>query len=193
MASGYGRGMADVTVFVDRAVQGHLPSVCVIGGVDTADSLAVRQELGDGARIGVAWLLLLAGPLGWLGLLVIASYRSGRAEVLTVRLPYSAAAYAQLQAARRQQRIGWGLVTAGVAAGLVVAVAGVWTVFATLVIGAGAIAGAWGLVELARSAWRMRRLTVGVELDASRRWVTLRSVHPRFAAATNSTDALPTP
>jgi len=186
--------MADVTVFVDRAVQGHLPSVCVIDGVDTADSLAVRQEIGSGAQLGVAWLLLLAGPLGWLGLLVIASYRSGRAEVLTVRLPYSAAAYAQLQAARRQRRIGWGLVAAGVVGGLVVAVAGMWTAFATLVIGAAVTAGTWGLVEVVRSAWRLRRLTVGVELDASRRWVTLRSVHPQFAVATNPTDVIrPTP
>jgi hypothetical protein len=186
--------MADVTVFVDRAVQGDLPRVCVIDGVDTADSLAVRQEIGDGASLGVAWLLLLAGPLGWIGLLVVALYRSGRAEVLTVRLPYSAAAYARLQEARRQRRIGWGLVAAGIVAGLVVAVAGLWTAFATLVIGAAVAAGAWGLVEVARSWWRLPRLSVGVELDASRRWVTLRSVHPRFAAATNQTDVLrPTP
>jgi hypothetical protein len=186
--------MADVTVFVDRAVQGDLPRVCVIDGVDTADSLAVRREIGDGASLGVAWLLLLAGPLGWIGLHVVASYRSGRAEVLTVRLPYSAAAYARLRAARRQLRIGWGLVAAGVVAGLFVAVAGLWTAFAALVIGAAVAAGAWGLAEVVRSAWRMGRLSVGVELDASRRWVTLRSVHPRFAAATNPTDALrPTP
>lgn len=187
---GYGRGMADVTVFVDRAVQGHLPGVCVIRGVDTADSLAIHQGIGAGAPLGVAWLLVLAGPLGWLGLLVIASYRSGRAEVLTVRLPYSAAAYSQLQAARRQRRIGWVLVAAGVVGGLVVAVTGMWTAFEILVFGAALIAGAWGAVALARSAWRLRRLTVGVELDASRRWVTLRSIHPRFAAATSSTDAL---
>ncbi len=190
MVSGYGPAMADVTVFVDRAVQGDLPRVCVIDGVDTADSLAVRREVGDGASLGVAWLLLLAGPLGWIGLLLIASSRSGRAEVLTVRLPYSAAAYARLQEARRQRRIGWGLAAAGVVAGLVVAVAGLWTAYATLVIGAALATGAWGLVEGARGAWRIARLSVDVELDASRRWVSLRSVHPRFAAAINQTDSL---
>jgi hypothetical protein len=186
--------MADVTVFVDRAVQGDLPGVCVIDGVDTADSLTVRREVGGGASLGVAWLLLLAGPLGWIGLFAVASYRSGRAEVLTVQLPYSRAAYARLQEARRQARIGWSLVAAGVIAGLAVAVAGLWSAFATLVIGAAMAVGVWGLVEVARSWWRMPQLSVGVELDASRRWVTLRSVHPRFAAAANPTDSLrPTP
>jgi hypothetical protein len=186
--------MADVTVFVDRAVQGDLPRVCVIDGIDTADSLTVRHEIGDEASLGVAWLLLLAGPLGWIGFLVVASYRSGRSEVLTVRLPYSAAAYARLQAARRQRRIGWGLVAAGAVAGLIVAVAGLWAAFAALVIGAAVAAGAWGGAEVVRSAWRRRGLSVNVELDASRRWVTLYSVHPRFAAALNPIDAVrPTP
>jgi hypothetical protein len=38
MALGYVWEMADVTVFVDRAVQGDLPGVCVIDGVDGARS-----------------------------------------------------------------------------------------------------------------------------------------------------------
>ena len=59
-----------------------------------------------------------------------------------------------------------------------------------LAIGAAAAALVWGTVEIARGAWRIGRLTVRVELDASRRWVTLRSVHPRFAAAANQTDAV---
>src|SRR5690606_18299 len=154
MASRYGRAMAAVTVFVDRAVQGDFPRVCVIDGIDTADTLTVHREIGGGESLGLAWLLLLAGPLGWLGLLVVASYRSGRAEVLTIRLPYSAAAYARLQAARRQRRIGWGLVAAGVVAGLSVAVAGLWPAFAALAIGAAVAAGGWGLIEVIRSAWR---------------------------------------
>jgi hypothetical protein len=194
-AHSYGLEMADVTVFVDRAVQGDLPGVCVIDGVDTADVLTVRRDVGDGTRLGVAWLLVLAGPLGWIGLFVIAAFRSGRAEVLTVQLPYSAAAYARLRAARRQQLVGWSLVTATAVAVLVVASANPWVPATAVVIAAAIALAVCGLVVIARSAWRRGRVTVGVELDASRRWVTLRSVHPRFAAATtNSTDIpLPTP
>lgn len=31
--------------------------------------------------------------------------------------------------------------------------------------------------------WRLGRETIGVELDASRRWTTLRNVHPAFRQA----------
>ncbi len=181
--------MADVTVFVDRAVQGDLPGVCVVDGVDTVDSLIVHQEVGDGARLGVAWLLLLAGPLGWLGLLVVALSRSGRGEILTVRLPYSEAAYARRRAARRQQRIGWGLVAVAAVAGLVLANAAVRTGVTPLAIAAAVALAAYGLVEVVRGAWRIGRATPSVDLDASRRWVTLRSVHPRFAAAVDAAAA----
>ncbi len=72
-------------VFVDDAVQGDLPEVCVIDGVATSDHLRLSQEVGARAGLGVAWLLLLAGPLGWVGLLVLSIARSGRGEVLIIR------------------------------------------------------------------------------------------------------------
>ena len=51
-------------------------------------------------------------------------------------------------------------------------------VLVTLVVGAmGAAA-----VALA-TEWQIGRRTVGVDLDASRRWVTLTNVHPNFARA----------
>jgi len=52
-----------VTVFVDDAVRGALPKVCVRDGTPTADALRRREDVGDRAGLGVAWLLLLAGPL----------------------------------------------------------------------------------------------------------------------------------
>jgi hypothetical protein len=176
---------------VDRAVQGHLPGVCVVDGVDTRDTLAVRHEVGDGARLGVAWLLLLFGPLGWIGLLLVAASKSGRAEALTVRLPYSAAARGRLWAARRQRNLGYALVAAAAVVAVAVVVAGLWAPFATVALAAAAGALAVGATELVRAWWRLAGLRVGVELDASRRWVTLRAVHPRFAAALHPTDATP--
>ena len=53
-------------------------------------------------RLGIAWLLLLGGPVGWLGLLLYAILR--REESLTVRLPYCDAAYNELVQARRMRR-----------------------------------------------------------------------------------------
>jgi hypothetical protein len=92
--------MGTALVFVDDAVRGTLPAVCVKDGVPTADQLVMREQLGDRAGLGVLWLLLLAGPLGWLGLLIVATSRSGRGEVLTVQVPMSEPAYQRLRAAR---------------------------------------------------------------------------------------------
>lgn len=179
-----------MTVFVDRVVRGELPGICVIDGVDTDDTFTLRREVGGGARLGVAWLLVLAGPPGWIGLLVMALLRSGRAELLTVRLPFSEAAYSRLQAAKRQALVGWCLLAAAAIAGLVVAVAEMRVGFAALASVVVIAAGASGLLELARGMSRTSDLTVGIELDASRRWVNVRSVHPRFADATHATDTL---
>jgi hypothetical protein len=79
------------------------------------------------------------------------------------------------------------LLAAAVLAGVVTAVAdmpvGIMALAATVV----AAAGAAGVLEVARGISRTAGLTVGIELDASRRWVTVRSVHPRFAAAAELT------
>jgi hypothetical protein len=37
--------LANVTVFVDDAVLGKLPDVCVIDGIATADKLTFRQQV----------------------------------------------------------------------------------------------------------------------------------------------------
>lgn len=93
-------GWAQVTVFVDDAVLGRLPPICVKSGLPTDDTLTLRARVGDASRLGVAWLLVLAGPLGWLGLAILAATRRP-SETLTVELPLSEAAYGQLQQAKR--------------------------------------------------------------------------------------------
>jgi hypothetical protein len=51
----------------------------------------------------VAWLLLLAGPLGWIGLLLVAATRRS-AETLTVTLPYCEATDLRMERAVRSAR-----------------------------------------------------------------------------------------
>lgn len=184
---GYRRSpMATALVFVDDAVRGTLPRVCIKDGVPTTDQLVVREELGDRAGLGVLWLLLLAGPLGWLGLLVVSFSRSGRGEVLSVKVPMSEPAYQRLRAARRLSR---GATVAGITAGALL-------VYAALVRGRMADDLAWRALALLAAAAlvaaiatgftadrRVRRTRVGLDLDASRRWVTLYGVHPAFASA----------
>lgn len=179
--------MAQVTVFVDDAVRGTLPGICAKDGTPTADLLTVRDELGDRAGLGVAWLLLLLGPLGWLGLLIISLARSGRGEVLTVQVPMSDHAYDQLRAARRLRR---GAVAVAVAGGLV----GLWILTSTdrtagdalqwRTLGLLALAAVVGaILTLFVADHRLTHASVQVDLDASRRWVTLSRVHPAFVAA----------
>jgi hypothetical protein len=44
----------------------------------------------------VAWLLVLAGPLGWPGLLVIGAVRQGE-ERITVTVPFRGSAYMRMR------------------------------------------------------------------------------------------------
>lgn len=185
--------MAQATVFVDDAVRGSLPGVCVKDGVATADQLVVRDELGDRAGLGVAWLLVLLGPLGRIGLLLISMSRGARREVLTVQVPMSEDAYQRLRAARR---LGWNAVIAG-AVSTIVALMTLPTAVgnpdtavgntAPLVARAIALLACLTLVGAIIDRFvadrRLRNATVEVDLDASRRWVTLSRVHPAFVAA----------
>lgn len=179
--------MAHVAVFVDDAVRGTLPGVCVKDGVATADQMVVRDEVGDRAVLGLAWLLLLAGPLGWLGLLIMSTARSGRGEVLTVQVPMSEQAYQRLLAGRRLRRRA---VLVGVLGGLLALVAltssntttgDAFQWRALGLIAALAVVGA--ILTLFIADHRLRNATIQVDLDASRRWVTLSRVHPAFVAA----------
>ena len=94
--------MASATVFVDDAVLGQLPPVCAKSGVATSDRLIMTVPVGGSEGFGIAWLLVLAGPIGWLGLFIYSIVR--RVETLTVKLPYCDAAYDELKRARRSRR-----------------------------------------------------------------------------------------
>jgi hypothetical protein len=179
--------MAQVTVFVDDAVRGTLPAVCVKDGVATADRLVIRDEAGNRTGLGVAWLLLLLGPPGWLGLLLISFTRGRRPDVLTVELPMSEPAYQRVRAARRLRRCA---AVAGSVAGIVAVVALTtsdgtpgdslqWKAIGLL---AGLVVVA-SIVALFVAERRCTHATVSIELDASRRWVTISRVHPAFTAA----------
>lgn len=169
--------MAQVTVFVDDAVLGRLPRLCVKDGVPTADRLTVHSPVQNGNGFGIAWLLLLAGPLGWLGLFLLSLGR--RPEVLTVQLPLSESAHERIRAARRNC---WVATVSTV----------IFVVAALVAVGRqsfdgrmlGAVIGLLALGALTRLIIELRRLratSVDISLDASRRWVTLGRVHPTFA------------
>ncbi len=170
--------MAEVTVFVDDAVLGRLPQVCSKRGTVTGSRLRTVEEVGRSNRLGVLWLLALAGPLGWIVLLVLGSRDSG--ELLAVEVPLSDTAYDELAAAQRLR--------------LVAALSGAAGVVALLLLSAWAQLGSSGVVLIVVAILatlvmvfvaerRIGRASFGVSLDASRRWVTLAGVHPAFVAA----------
>ena len=173
--------MATVTVFVDDAVLGRLPPVCVEDGIATNDTLSFTQDVSGSAGMGVAWLLVLAGPLGWIGLLVIGAMRRG--EMLTVTVPYSEAAYRRRTKAMRSRRLAAALV-AGALILAVISLSLRSTDGRLLAVGLGAIA-VGAVVAMVRASIHLHRLTVRLFLDASRRWVTLAGIHPNFAEAVN--------
>jgi hypothetical protein len=172
--------VANVTVFVDDAVLGNLPSVCVIDGVVTDDALTFAHQVGIRTGLGVAWLLILAGPLGWLGLVLIASFRQS-GELLTVTLPFSQAAYLRkVRAERSRMRAVLIMVV------MLVAAFGTWvqriTDYSFFAPGL-AVIGCAALVSVIVEAAKVQRMTVRLDLDASRRWLTLSGVHPSFMSA----------
>ena len=167
--------MAQVTVFVDDAVLGRLPPICVKGGLPTDDTLTLRARIGDASRLGVAWLLVLAGPLGWLGLAILAATRR-QTETLTVKLPLSEAAYRQLQQAKQAFRPLIVTMTVLVVAFLFAVGHHNPLLMGTFGFGILLAAAVW-----VRAFIQVRERSVTVDLDASRRWVTLGRVHPGFA------------
>jgi hypothetical protein len=173
--------MAATTVFVDDAVLGNLPPVCAKTGDTTEDHLVLTVPTRNNG-LGVAWLLLLLGPVGWLVLFVYAVAR--RDETLTVRVPFSDRSYGELSHARRRQRaLGWSTVATFLCA-LFVTILHTFTARATAA--ALATIGLALLVSWIAESLRVRRVGVGVELDGSRRWVTLSRVHGDFVRAVDA-------
>jgi hypothetical protein len=170
--------MAEVTAFVDDAVTGRLPDICAKDGVPATGRFRIVEEIGRSNRLGVLWLLLLTGPLGWIVLLFLASRDSG--ERLAVELPYSDAAYARFVGARRLRSGALAVCLLGTV-GLLVLGASAHLGPAGIVLTLGLVAPA--VVAVGVAEWRMHGASVDVALDASRRWVTLGRVHPAFVAA----------
>lgn len=173
--------MAVARVFVDEAVLGRLPPLCAKTGTATESRLRVVERVGASDELGLLWLLLLLGPPGWLVLAVLLLLRRP-AEQLAVEVPWSYEASCLLEDARRRCNFtdAFGVVVVAVAF-LVGARGGIRPADLLLIVGVAAVA---VVVHLAADQ-RLIGLSIGVSLDASRRWVTLRRVHPDFAAACN--------
>jgi hypothetical protein len=171
--------MAQVTAFVDDVVLGRLPSLCVKEGVPTEDRLNLRSAVG-GSGLGFAWLLILLGPLGWiiLGFVALAHPSGG---YLTARLPFSQFAYRRLVVARRMLRVWLGAAAvAGVLALLSLGLQRSGSAAAAVVLGAAALA---ALFKAGVESRRLRYAQVQIEMDASRRWITIYGAHPDFVSA----------
>jgi predicted secreted protein len=164
--------MADTTVFVDDAVQGRLPPICVREGIP-ADAWLLFEKPVGGMGAG-AWVLVLLGPLGWLALAILSGLGTGR-ETLEVKLPYSRAALDRFKARRRVLTTAWAVAIVTIVGGLFFG--RFIDPVAIPIVGGGAI-----LVALVYQVM-LALEEVDVKLDASRRWVTLKGVHDRFARA----------
>jgi hypothetical protein len=169
-AMGGGAGVAEVTVFIDDAVLGEFPPLCIKEGIPTSDRLTWREPA---SPLGTAWWLILLGPVGWL--------IAGLSGHITASLPFCEFAYRRLKVAQRMLTI-W----------ITFAVVAYVLALATVVIHSRAslaAAAALGLAALAATVKviiekrRLRYLIVRLELDGSRRWVTISGVHPDFARA----------
>jgi hypothetical protein len=158
-----------VRVPLDDALVGRLPAVCVMTG-ERADGYAPMVVA---RSLGLAWALLLAGPVGVLVLAALWPRLRTRHEV---RVPMSEPAFDRwITERRRRLWCGW---LGG--AGLVVAVALVWLGAIALLVAAAAVL---LLLVALRAHWRIGWLQPSLGADRHGRWVTMLGVHPRFVAA----------
>jgi hypothetical protein len=162
-----------VQVPLDDALVGRLPPVCVMTG-ERAEGYApmiVPRSL------GIAWLLLLLGPFGWLLLAALYPRLRTRYEI---RVPMSESAFDRWMTERRRRLwcswLGGALVIAGIGIralgplALLVGVAGLLLVGVAL-----------------RAHWRIPWLQPSLSADARGRRVTMRGVHERFVVAVSRT------
>jgi hypothetical protein len=154
-------------VFIDDYVTDRLPGICVVTGVETDDRVKFQTNVSRLSPFSI--LLLFLGPVGWLIFLFVA-FSPG--NYIQGWLPFDIEV-AKRQRARRWQRFGVGVGVAGVM--MVLAWLSNSGVFVGLAVGAVVVTMVLIAIEL--------REEPEIRLDASRRWVTLRRVHPRFADA----------
>ncbi|HEX7094632.1 MAG TPA: hypothetical protein VF183_02030 [Acidimicrobiales bacterium] len=161
-----------VTVPLDDARVGRLPRVCVTTG-ERADGYAPMIVP---RRLGVAWLLLLAGPIG-VAVLVALYPRLRTRDV--VRIPMSAGAFDRWQTERlRRLWCGW------------LGAMGIPVAFALRALGplalVVALASAVLLATALRAHWRIPWLQPSMSADPRGVRLTMLGVHERFAAAIGS-------
>lgn len=159
--------MTEVKVFVDDAVNGNLPRICVKSGLPADTSMTYETQVGSSNDW--RFLLLFLGPIGW----IIFFLTSPGREFLTTEMPYTSGVLRERREHSFRRFAAWGAGVVLFLAGFLSA--GEWP----LLWIAGLAAIAYGALEHLRVA----KLEVDISLDGSRRWVTLSGVHPNFAAA----------
>lgn len=184
-------------VFVDDATLGTVPFICVKSGEPADGMLPIRTSL---RRFNPLWLLLiLLGPIGWI-VLVLVALRGDSGEAFESRLPMTVDVMDRYVRSRRRLSRAWTALFVGVIALPVALVVSMGTAPAGGDPSPGPPALVWvllglvglGLVAFMAHAWLESRYTnVDIELDASRRWVTLHHVSPEFADAVHARDRHP--
>lgn len=184
-----------VTVFVDDAVQGRFPPVCARTGRPGDGRLTIDSEVTGSGQLSMPLVvvLLLVGPVGWVVYLVLC-LSGPRPERLTVHVPWTVDSHKRILALRRRRSSAWAVAAAGVAvcaAALVLSGgrAGGATMTTKVVVATIVVASAAAAAVALGAERRLGRESVHVELDASRRWVTLRNVHPAFRQTVHADQA----
>jgi hypothetical protein len=158
-----------VRVRLDDALIGRLPPVCAMTG-ERADGYAPMVVP---KTLGIAWLLVLAGPIGWA--LLIGLYPRLRTRY-EIHVPMSERAFDRWITERRRQVwctwLGFVFLVAGVAVRWLGPVAALIALSGVLLLGLAS-----------RAHWRIPWLQPSLTADARGRWVTMRGVHKRFVTA----------
>jgi hypothetical protein len=154
---------------LDDALTPRLPPVCVMTGAP-ADGYAPQVAA---SRLGLAWLLLLGGPVGAVVLLALLPRLRVR---FVVRMPLSSTAFERIHALRTKRLWCVALGVAGIVVGLALRWAGPigWVVLA-----AGVLAFAAALAAHLRLPWAEPSLSV----DRRGRWLTILGAHAAFVRA----------
>lgn len=157
---------------LDDALVGRLPPVCVM----TGERAAGYAPMVVPKRLGIAWALLLAGPIGLAVLVALAPRLRTR---YVVRIPMSATAFDRWHTERaRRLWCGW-LGAVGLPVALALRFLGPLALLVALA--------ALGMLAVAlRAHWRIPWLAPTMSADPGGTWLTMRGVHERFAAVVRS-------